>query len=72
MTLSQMQAKLKRKDLNGVGVKVTFTNNIIQHYFYEDFENDNGVDRASRQFQKLIDAGKVRKAEYFYKDSECN
>ena len=65
-----MQAKLEREDLNGVGVKVTCTDNTEIYYFYEDFGSDKGIDRASRHFQNLIDAGKVRKAEYFYKDTE--
>lgn len=70
MTKLEMQAKLEREDLNGVGVKVTCTDNTEIYYFYEDFENDKGVDRASKHFANLINKGKVRKAEYFYK-SDC-
>lgn len=72
MTRQEMQNKLNRKDITGVGVKVTFdfssgeTGTI--YYFYEDFENDKGGgDRAARQFSNLINKGKVRKAEYIYK-----
>ena len=70
MTRQEMQNKLNRKDITGVGVKVTFdfssgeTGTI--YYFYEDFENDTGVDRATRHYSNLINKGKVRKAEYIY------
>ena len=36
------------------------------YYFYEDFEDDKGVDRAAKHFSDLINKGKVRKAEYIY------
>ena len=76
MTRQEMQNKLDRKDISGVGVKVTFdfssgeTGTI--YYFYEDFENDKGVDRAARQFSNLINKGKVRKAEYIYKQPKSS
>lgn len=65
-----MQNKLDRKDISGVGVKVTFDFSSGEtgttYYFYEDFEDDKGVDRAARHFSDLINKGKVRKAEYIY------
>lgn len=66
MTKQEMQAKLDRKDITGVGVKVTFGDNDIIYYFYEDFEDSKGVDRAAKHFADMINKGKVRKAEYIY------
>lgn len=70
MTKQEMQNKLDRKDISGVGVKVTFNFSSgetgVIYYFYEDFENDKGVDRAAKHFSDLINKGKVRKAEYIY------
>lgn len=70
MTKQEMQNKLNRKDISGVGVKVTFNLSSgktgVIYYFYEDFENDKGVDRAAKHFSDLINKGKVRKAEYIY------
>ena len=70
MTKQEMQNKLNRKDISGVGVKVTFNFSSgetgVIYYFYEDFENDKGVDRAAKHFSDLINKGKVRKAEYIY------
>ena len=70
MSKQEMIAKLERKDLHGVGVKVLYSDGCEIFYFYEDFENNKGVDRASKHFANLINKGKVRKAEYFYK-SDC-
>lgn len=67
MTKESMIAKLNRKDITGVGVKVTTSENHEIYYFYEDFGEDKGVCRAARQFQSAIDRGTVRKAEYIYK-----
>ena len=70
MTRQEMQNKLDRKDISGFGVKVTFDFSSGEtgttYYFYEDFEDDKGVDRAARHFSDLINKGKVRKAEYIY------
>ncbi|MBQ6887221.1 MAG: hypothetical protein IJN54_06885 [Lachnospiraceae bacterium] len=68
MSKIEMIAKLQRKDLQGVGVKALYSDGCEIFYFYEDFENDKGIDRASKHFENLINKGKVRKAEYFYKD----
>ena len=44
MTRQEMQNKLDRKDISGVGVKVTFDFSSGEtgttYYFYEDFEDD--------------------------------
>lgn len=66
MTRQEMQNKLDRKDITGVGVKVTWGDNNIIYYFYEDFENSKGIDRAAKHFSNMINKGKVRKAEYIY------
>lgn len=68
MSKIEMIAKLQRKDLYGVGVKALYSDGCEIFYFYEDFENDKGIDRASKHFENLINKGKVRKVEYFYKD----
>lgn len=67
MTKESMIAKLNRKDITGVGVKVTTSTGNEMYYFYEDFGENKGVDRAARQFQNAINRGTVRKAEYIYK-----
>lgn len=66
MTKGEMQSKLSRKDIIGVGVIVTFWNGFTTCYFYEDFGNDKGIDRATRHFGKAINSGTVTKAEYIY------
>ena len=66
MTRQEMQNKLDRKDITGVGVKVTWGDNNVIYYFYEDFEDSKGVDRAAKHFSNMINKGKVRKAEYIY------
>lgn len=67
MTKESMIAKLNRKDITGVGVKVTTSEGFEIYYFYEDFGDDKGISRAARQFQNAIDRGTFRKAEYIYK-----
>lgn len=67
MTRQEMQSKLDRKDVSGVGVKVTLQNGETRYYFYEDFEDSRGVDRAAKHFANMINQDKVRKAEYIYK-----
>lgn len=66
MTRQEMLAKLNRKDITGVGVKVTLWNYDTRYYFYEDFTDSKGVDRAAKHFTKMINMDKVRKAEYIY------
>lgn len=60
--------KLNRRDLPGVGCIAHYTNGMKIYYFYEDFENDKGLDRAKRQFDCLIKAGKVEHVDYIDKD----
>lgn len=69
MTRQEMQNKLDRKDISGVGVKVTFDFSSGEtgttYYFYEDFEDDKGVDRAARHFQILSIKGRSEKQNIF-------
>lgn len=66
MNKEEMKAKLHRKDISGVGVKAIMADEKEIYYFYEDFGEDKGVDRAARHFQNAIDRGRVRKVEYIY------
>lgn len=66
MTRQEMQAKLNRKDIAGVGVKVTLWDGDTRYYFYEDFEDSKGVDRAAKHFSNEINHDRVRRVEYIY------
>lgn len=63
MTSLEMITKLQREDLKGVGVRATYIDGSIHYYFYEDFEEDKGVNRASRHFHSNE---KIKCMEYFY------
>lgn len=66
MTKQEMKNKLDRKDITGVGVVVTFWDGLTTCYFYEDFGDDKGINRALRHFEKAIEKGDVKRVEYFY------
>lgn len=66
MTRERMIAMLNNNDLYGVGAVISWADGSTTYNFYEDFDNDKGIDRAARQFQNLIDAGKVRRVDYVY------
>lgn len=66
MTRQEMQTKLNRKDITGVGVKVILWNNDTRYYFYEDFEDSKGVDRAAKHFANAINNDRARRVEYIY------
>lgn len=66
MTKQEMQAKLNRKDITGVGVRVTLWSNDTRYYFYEDFEDSKGIDRAAKHFANEINNVRVRRVEYIY------
>ena len=61
--------KLNRLDLAGVGAVVRWKDGATTYNFYEDFGNDKGIDRAARQHETLINAGKVVRVDYIYKDN---
>ena len=48
MTQREMRAMLLRT--SGIGVKVTPVTGVPTFLFFEDLENDNGVERAKRRF----------------------
>lgn len=54
MTRQEMQAKIDRKDITGVGVKVTLSNGQTRYYFYEDFDDSRGVDRTYTHPSKIL------------------
>ena len=60
MTKVEMLAKTKK--YTGVGVEITTATGI--YYFYEDFENSNGIDRAMKQIYPKIDNGKLAKVTF--------
>lgn len=63
----------------GVGAVFTYKDGSKNLFFYEDFngadsntpfdedQTDRGITRAAKQATKLIEAGKLSKAEYIYK-----
>lgn len=63
MTSLEMITKLQREDLKGVGVRATYKDGSVIYYFYEDFIEDKGIDRASRDF---VNNNKIKRHEYFY------
>lgn len=69
MTKQRFLELLNRKDLAGVGAVAHYTDGSTAYTFYEDFENDKGIDRAARQFQVLIDNGYVSRVEYIHKEA---
>lgn len=54
------------EDQNGVGVVFYYRDGSIERRFYEDFSGDLGIDRASRHFTALLNAGKCYKVVYYY------
>lgn len=62
MTREQLNAKLDRTDISGIGVECVFANGYTVFYFYQDFDFPNdGVKRAMKQLYPLIDKGKIQK-----------
>lgn len=62
MTKVEMMAKLKRN--KGVGVEITTATGNMIYYFYEDFEDSNGIDRAMKQIYPQMDNGKFSKVTF--------
>ena len=62
MTKVEMMAKLKRN--KGVGVEITTPTGNMIYYFYEDFEDSNGIDRAMKQIYPQMDNGKFSKVTF--------
>ena len=59
MTKVEMLAKLKR--YKGIVVEITMATGKMIYYFYEDFENSKGIDRAMKQIYLQMDNGKFAK-----------
>ena len=69
MEKRELIAKLNRDDMPGVGCVVTHPDGNKIYYFYEDFENDPGIERAAHTFERLIQRGYVRRVDYIHKDN---
>lgn len=82
MNKKQLLELLNRRDLPGVGViawtgsyQRDKTTGLLQepenkpiYYFYEDFPNNPGIDRAAAQFHELLEKGKFHAVDYIHKD----
>ena len=68
MNKQELINKLNRRDLPGIGCIAHYTDGSKIYYFYEDFDSEKGLDRAKRQFDCLIKAGKVDHVDYINKD----
>ncbi|WP_461879683.1 hypothetical protein [Fusicatenibacter sp.] len=62
MTKVEMMAKLKRH--KGVGVEITTATGSMIYYFYEDFEESTGIDRAMKQIYPKMNNGKFAKVTF--------
>lgn len=62
MTKVKMLAKIKK--YTEIGVEITTATGNMIYYFYEDFENSNGIDRAMKQIYPKIDNGKFAKVTF--------
>lgn len=62
MTREQLNAKLDRKDMTGIGVECVNANGNTVYYFYEDFDGPaDGIKRAMSQLYPLMHKGKIAK-----------
>ena len=50
---------------NGTGVEIITSDNAAIYYFYEDFEDDPGIDRATKQFINGVSSGMFNKVTLF-------
>ena len=63
----EMATKLQREDISGTGVRVTYLDGAVVCYFYEDFGEDKGIERAERDFMQLKLAKKAKSIDYFHR-----
>lgn len=62
MTREQLNAKLDRTDISGIGVECVTANGSTVYYFYQDFYGvADGIQRAMKQLYPLMGKGKVQK-----------
>mgnify|MGYP001051541733 FL=1 len=62
MTKVEMLAKIKKH--KGIGVEITTATGNMIYYFYEDFEDSSGIDRAMKQIYPQMDSGKFAKVTF--------
>lgn len=62
MTKIEMLAKVKK--YKGVGVEITTAKGNMIYYFYEDFEDSTGIDRAMKQTYPKLNNGKFTKVTF--------
>lgn len=62
MTKVEMLAKIKKH--KGIGVEITTATGNMIYYFYEDFEDSNGIDRTMKQVYPKMDSGKFTKVTF--------
>lgn len=63
----EMATKLQREDISGIGVRITYLDGAVVCYFYENFGEDRGRERAERDFMQLKLAKKAKSVEYFHR-----
>lgn len=68
MELKEMYRKLALYE--GVGVIATRYDGTTQNYFYEDFSDSKGIDRAQETFTDLINKGIIKRADYIYNNKD--
>ena len=62
MTREQLNAKLDRTDISGIGVECVSADGSAVCYFYQDFDGPaDGIQRAMKQLYPLMDKGKIQK-----------
>ncbi|NBI10238.1 hypothetical protein D1641_09475 [Colidextribacter sp. OB.20] len=71
MTREQLNAKLDRKDISGIGVECVSPNGNTIYYFYEDFDGPaDGIKRAMKQLYPLMNKGKIAKLTFIERHRE--
>lgn len=63
----EMTTKLQREATAGTGVRITYLDGTVVCYFYEDFGEDKGINRAERDFIQLKLSKKAKCINYFHR-----
>lgn len=63
MDKRHMEYLMETRD--GTGVEIITSDNAVIYYFYEDFEDDPGIDRATKQFINGVSSGLFNKVTLF-------
>ena len=62
MTREQLNAKLDRTDISGIGVECVTAGGSVVFYFYQDFDGPaTGIQRAMKPLYPLVNKGKIQK-----------